>query len=789
MFRDSVFKKQLELDNETPIKPLSYFNTLPSGDIVSDAEFDTFLCDQMFQEDFEFTVADDMSIGKTTLRNSIGKRDGIQFNFLRIEKVQPSGQGKLKKLNTFHLGDKNVIPCSTGDHYSKEDFEKASGISSQASFFNDVPNQAFHSLRHIQNDEVPMSPYEISSPQLNFPQGKNIDLPMPQETTNFGGSFLKRPPSNVKMLSPGDETYIIEEDNEEDLAHFSNKSLKKVSSSNSIAKSRESESNEGARGSTPTNQATEKSRETKKRLMLLSGGDSKSENAVVRSSQQGSPAKPSAESPYGERVTGPKFSSDSQIPEIKKKPLAFLDLERDGLSLNFIKDLKDIAEETVSNNLRDNVSSTKGQRNGKSEKSEASSNANKATSISPVFPSLQRNHSIESDPTQAIESDLTPTAQRLSATCTSYLPLDFNAPMGKTLSEIEEKIQAVRLKTQMIDMAYRRAKEELDRSSKEEVTTFGHLSLEAIHEYRQLDSATSTIKNTPKKAGMQPSEANPFFQSVSKLAGTKKEFPSPGKTPSFQFSLGTEAIKPTLQTQLKLVPVSMNFSGALNELDGKPSGNSANDENEQINILRSQSHDSTEDKRHFKAAFLSSTQKQRLKNIVGLKKASDFNIQRGPRLEDHASQVLLSASVSKASEKGGKRDSCSPFNHDRGAFFTSRDKNTPPLSSNCQTRLSANSQHHEKAKHPQSSRKAILSLSALKSRLFPLQDSPLSSHPPPPRTITEPPNHPPLLPSPPNNSRSLFPGQGHGSRQQQEQQQNEKEKEEGTKEETRAKGG
>ena len=70
-FHDDLFKKQFDLTKNTRINPLSYFSGLPSGDLVSDGEFDTYLCEQMFQEEFEFTVADDTSVAAfTNLRNS-----------------------------------------------------------------------------------------------------------------------------------------------------------------------------------------------------------------------------------------------------------------------------------------------------------------------------------------------------------------------------------------------------------------------------------------------------------------------------------------------------------------------------------------------------------------------------------------------------------------------------------------------------------------------------------------------------------------------------------------------
>jgi hypothetical protein len=112
-FHDSILKRQFELTNSTKLNLLSYFSTLPSGDIVSDADFDLYLSDQMFEEEFEFTVADDTSVAMTNLKNSLTKMEAQGFlNFSKQSRKKVGGltNSKLVKQNTCNIGDRQSTP-------------------------------------------------------------------------------------------------------------------------------------------------------------------------------------------------------------------------------------------------------------------------------------------------------------------------------------------------------------------------------------------------------------------------------------------------------------------------------------------------------------------------------------------------------------------------------------------------------------------------------------------------------------------------------------------------------
>lgn len=233
IFRDKLFRRQDELSRVTSINPLSYFNTLPSGDLVSDTEFDTFLCDQMFQEDFEFTVADEMSNGITTLHNSLSRVDVVALNFLKptVNQTQ-SSDSKLKKLNSFHLGDRFFIPCSTGEAFSQDGLNKEPSLGNMGSFWTESA-QPYRSLRHIEGDAI--SPQKSPSSINSLVHSKLTEFQQPSVETSMISSFLKRAPPMLKQ-SPSEvkQPTIIEEINEEQ-GNFSSKSKMRESSSYSLS--------------------------------------------------------------------------------------------------------------------------------------------------------------------------------------------------------------------------------------------------------------------------------------------------------------------------------------------------------------------------------------------------------------------------------------------------------------------------------------------------------------------------------------------------------------------------
>ena len=715
VFQNSIIKKQVDLVKRTCLKPLSYFNTLPSGDFVSDAEFDTFLSDQMFQEEFEFTVADDMSIGKTTLRNSIGKIEALNFNFHRSEAASAPGQARLKKLNTFHLGDRNIIPCSTGDNYSKDGMDKESGVSSRASFWNDSLNPVFQSLRKIE-DELPSPHNELMSPSHKELPSKNFNLAMPNETPNFG-SFLKKPASNKRMVSQGDQTYIIEETNEEisnkSQLQFSSQNSKNISQSGSKSHSHEKKGNKIQENN---------SQEVKKKLINLSG-ISRSDNCV-RLSKSSHEAKDTSNGQISTKVlyqadeTTSRYSSDPQLNEIKTHPLTLLDLERDRLSEAIFKDLKKKRTESEAGNAKVSDSTTKGQQLFNSHGTNSSMAGDKLMSPQPT---ISRQFSIGNPQSDLLEPTLVlQFEQRFSATCATSPPIfGDDILLEKKLSDIDKKILAVRMKTQMLDLAYKKAKEEQEKVKPNESKPSGQLSLDAIHEYRQLDSMPSTLKNTPKKVGTQSSEANPFFQSVSKLTATIKDKGQiEGITPSFQFSRDPFQDR-RHEDQISTI-VAKDFSKALEEAIIKSGDSPASKR-----LLKADTNKSldTDNSKEFGPLILSSPQRHKLRKIVGLKKGSEFNIRRKVIEEEPLVHIPLSASISKASENQDKGDSisASPLTKENEAFFTSRDKSSSKLDLGCQTRLSAHSHYKEKEKEKPkqitTTRKAMFSFHALKSKL------------------------------------------------------------------------
>jgi hypothetical protein len=104
-----VLKRQNELLRATGLKLFSYFGVLPSGEILNDPGLDNFLSEQMFDEEFEFTVAEASSVGTSTLRCSLGKGDFRPFGIGRPvptnhEVIGPEKR-VMRKMNTFNLGD------------------------------------------------------------------------------------------------------------------------------------------------------------------------------------------------------------------------------------------------------------------------------------------------------------------------------------------------------------------------------------------------------------------------------------------------------------------------------------------------------------------------------------------------------------------------------------------------------------------------------------------------------------------------------------------------------------
>lgn len=241
-FHDELFKKQFSLVKGSRIHPLSYFSTLPSGDLVSDADFDMFLSDQMFQEEFEFTVADDMSVAFTNnFRLSPSQNPATRFNFSKSKSIEVNFQSKLRKLNTFHLGEKpgdssgNVKLLEMPDPF---EIPQESGLASRTSISGqDINKNGFSSLRmihdgqctpdhHENGRESPSSPATLRKYAANDHQDGSSS-PLNERRSKLESSVLKMCQQSNKFL-------IIEENVDAESANMSS-NYQQSSSNNSSA--------------------------------------------------------------------------------------------------------------------------------------------------------------------------------------------------------------------------------------------------------------------------------------------------------------------------------------------------------------------------------------------------------------------------------------------------------------------------------------------------------------------------------------------------------------------------
>ena len=106
-FHELVLKRQIGLLRATGLKLFSHFGVLPSGEILGDGGLDSFLSEQMFDEEFEFTVADASSVGASTLRCSLGRNEFRPFGISKPANLATFSPDKrvMRKMNTFNLGD------------------------------------------------------------------------------------------------------------------------------------------------------------------------------------------------------------------------------------------------------------------------------------------------------------------------------------------------------------------------------------------------------------------------------------------------------------------------------------------------------------------------------------------------------------------------------------------------------------------------------------------------------------------------------------------------------------
>jgi hypothetical protein len=184
-FHTFQFKKQADLVRYGKLKIESYYNTLPSGDIVSDTELDNFLCEEFFAEEFEFTVIDQSSAGGNTFRFSMTKKQNAQLSsgkdflkFPQAEQVGPRGQ-KLKKISTFSMGDKLHKVKEANEDFASGDLDyevQTPSMSSKASGEKSEP----HTKR---------SGYLTSihpTKKQKYTSMKNIDFILGEDYENMG---------------------------------------------------------------------------------------------------------------------------------------------------------------------------------------------------------------------------------------------------------------------------------------------------------------------------------------------------------------------------------------------------------------------------------------------------------------------------------------------------------------------------------------------------------------------------------------------------------------------------
>ena len=711
VFRDTIFKRQFDLEKTTSIKPLSYFNTLPSGDIISDADCDTFLCDQMFQEEFDFTVADDMSVSRaTTLMNTIGKSGNLNIKFLNMNKVPAQVTPKLKKLNTFHMGDKESIPCSTGDHYSNDGMCRNSGKSSRASLWNDE-SQYHHSMRNIENN-LPSPPQELAVPQDKIWSTKTLEVKLPSDTPNFG-LFAKKLPSINIMKTHRHNSSIIEELVEEDIPNWSKNSRSGHSSRKSKKTSPTDKPKLEDLLTTPGKQATQ---DIKKRLLGLAYYI-KSDNHIKKSV---SSLTSDISQTSNERI---QHKTDEQATI--RVPITSASYVRDSHSER-ASDTANVEPATS-----DYVKKTSIQILASKEFLDCMGNDNAVE----LFKSSQLDghdmvdsqsakniHIIEVKKIETVNigglNSFLIADRSVVAACNSSAQFNSDITLEKKLSDIEQKIIATRVKNQLLDIVLSKSQLNLDLNQKIEIKTNSISNIDCTQEYKPLDCKPSSLTKMPKSNKLTSLDINPFFLGISKLAANKKKPSTPAdKTPTFQFTSGAS---------MNASDTNKDFTSMTLQYDNSASASSAagvtNAQNADSNTLNESVHlkDLKTGQAESESPFASNVKKMERKN-----KVYQYLNRSLLQSSKNQSDILFSPEVSKQSERCDPLDYVSSYWKEKTEFFTSRDVQSPALASVCQVRFSANSKDAEKEKiNSSSSRNPILTLSSLKSKFGSIIDTP-----------------------------------------------------------------
>lgn len=116
-FSDS-FARQVKFLKLSGFKPESSFSVMPSGDIISDADLDTFLCDRMFEEEFDFTVMDQSSVASTVVTHKSFQFKALKPRMIKTQTLNPESLGneiaKMEDIGSFRqpLVSQMSIPLS-----------------------------------------------------------------------------------------------------------------------------------------------------------------------------------------------------------------------------------------------------------------------------------------------------------------------------------------------------------------------------------------------------------------------------------------------------------------------------------------------------------------------------------------------------------------------------------------------------------------------------------------------------------------------------------------------------
>ncbi len=199
-----VYHKQVNLVKDGKLKAESYFSVLPSGDVVSDADLDMFLCDKMFEEEFEFTIADQSSVAPS-LRFSIGKSESRAFSLKKggMTNVNKT-TNKLRKLASFNLEAKNLHHID--DFMAAESKENSSRCidMSHISHNNSLLNQDSFLSSSPLDDEMNISP------MMKFGKVDGL-FTVPEQSIESSPEFKFKMKSPALMIKPLPTEIIAEE--------------------------------------------------------------------------------------------------------------------------------------------------------------------------------------------------------------------------------------------------------------------------------------------------------------------------------------------------------------------------------------------------------------------------------------------------------------------------------------------------------------------------------------------------------------------------------------------------